>query len=619
MTVRDISSPEDIKKLNTRELAELSAAIRAFLIDHISQTGGHLASNLGVVELTLAIHRVFDTAKDRLVFDVGHQSYVHKIITGRGGRFGTLRGFGGISGFPRPDESLHDAFIAGHASNSISVAVGLARARTLAGKDHRVIALIGDGALTGGLSFEGLSDAGASGEPLIVILNDNGMSITENVGGIARYLSRQRLRPSYAKFKIRYRKFLERLPGGQRIYRTIHRLKTAVKNAILHCSVFEEMGFEYLGPVDGHDTESLTRALVRAKTLEQPVLVHVITRKGKGYTFSEHDPDKYHGVAPFNIKTGAALYPDETFSSVFGAALCEIAREDRRVCAVTASMTDGTGLTKFAEEFPERFFDVGIAEGHAVSMAAGLSAGGMIAVVAVYSTFLQRAYDMLIHDMALSGGHAVLCVDRAGIVPGDGETHQGVFDVAMLTSAPGFTVLCPSNFAELAVLLRAAVCEIQGPVAVRYPRGGEGAYRDGRFSWGGVLREGEDLTIAAYGIMINTALEAAELLEEQGINAEVLKLGQIAPLRFDDILRSVNKTRRLIVVEDCVEAGCVGGRIAARLLTEGVEADAVVLKNLGDTIPPCGDIASLCKLCGLDAESIAASIISAAAEVCHVR
>ena len=425
-----MDSPADVKGLNENQARQLCAELRDFLVREVSRTGGHLASNLGVVELTVAIHRVFDTSVDRLVFDVGHQCYVHKALTGRRELFDTLRQFGGLSGFPKPWESVHDAFIAGHASNSVSVALGMARARTLQGKDYHVLALIGDGAMGGGLSFEGLNDAGASGEPLIVILNDNGMSIDPNVGGLSRHLSRLRSTPEYYEFKRRYRQMLTGSQTGKRVYAMSHDVKTALKKSLLPGStVFENMGFTYMGPVDGHDVETLTQMLVLARDMRRPVLLHVHTVKGKGYPYAQQEPGKYHGVGPFDVETGKPLKPSgESFSAVFGHELLDLAQKDDRICAVTAAMVDGTGLTEFAHALPRRFFDVGIAEGHGVAMCAGMAQQGMVPVFAVYSSFLQRGYDMLLHDVALNHLHVVLGVDRAGhstVIPGTWDRYMG--------------------------------------------------------------------------------------------------------------------------------------------------------------------------------------------------
>lgn len=612
MSILDkINSPADVKALPDDKLPELCSELREFMVKTVSETGGHLASSLGAVELTVALHRVFDTSEDRVVFDVGHQSYAHKILTGRREAFGTLRQFGGIAGFPKPCESEHDAFIAGHASNSISAALGIARARTLAGADYNVIAVIGDGALTGGLAYEGLSDAGESGEKLIIILNDNGMSITENVGGMARYLSRERLKPSYRDFKQRYRKFMSKMPGGKGIYRFTHEVKTAVKETLLHCSLFEEMGLEYAGPVDGHDVSRVIDALEWAKTTEGPVVVHLLTTKGKGYRFAEERPDDFHGVGKFNPETGEIKDGSLSFSDVFGLELLRLAQEDERVCAVTAAMTTGTGLAGFADRYPDRFFDVGIAEGHGATMSAGLACSGMIPVFAVYSSFLQRSYDMLLHDVAISGYHVVLGVDRAGLVGADGETHHGAFDVGFLATVPGMTVFCPASFAELRSMLRRAVFGETGPVAVRYPRGGEGDYRDDAGCGAAVLREGGDITVVAYGTMINEALTAADVLAEKGISAEVIKLGCIQPLDSTAVERSLEKTHRLLVAEECAAPGCVGQRLAAHVLERGIKVGSVSLLNLGERFVPHGSVPQLRRELGIDADGITAKAAEA--------
>ena len=600
----------DLSGLNDSEAAQVCALLRARLIDTVSRTGGHLASSLGAVELIVAIHRVFDTGRDRLVFDVGHQCYAHKILTGRNDAMETLRTFGGIAGFPKPAESVCDAFVAGHASNSVSVAVGMARARTLQKQDYHVLALIGDGALSGGLAYEGLSDAGDSGEPLIVILNDNGMSIAPNVGGLSRHLSRLRSTPGYYEFKRRYRQMLTGSQTGKRVYAMSHEVKTALKNSLLPGStVFENMGFTYMGPVDGHDVETLTQMLALARDMRRPVLLHVHTVKGKGYPFAQKEPGQFHGVAPFDVKTGRALKPSgENFSHVFGQELLSLAREDERICAVTAAMVEGTGLTDFSRTLPRRFFDVGIAEGHAVAMCAGMAQQGMVPVFAVYSSFLQRGYDMLLHDVALNHLHVVLGVDRAGLVGADGETHHGCFDPMYLSQVPGMTVLCPASFAELRRMLRRAVEELDGPVAVRYPRGGQGRYQDdggdGTFV---CLREGDDAAILTYGILVNQALDAAELLAQKGIRVRVVKLNQICPLDSKQVKDALSGTERLLVLEDCVETGCVGQRVAAVMAQLGMAPRRLVLKNTGDRFIPQGSVAELRHLCGLDAESVAAA------------
>ena len=602
----------DPKNMNNDELAALCAQIRAFLVDSVSHTGGHLASNLGIVELTVAIHRVFDTRHDRLVFDVGHQCYVHKILTGRAGRFDTLRQFGGISGFPKPSESEEDAFIAGHASNAVSVATGMARARTLLGDDYNVIALVGDGALTGGLCYEGLNDAGESGEKIIVILNDNGMSIDENVGGMSKYLAKQRLKPGYFRFKKGYRRLMAKIPGGKHIYNFTHRIKKGLKNAILQCSMFEDMGFTYLGPVDGHDIDKLTYILKYASEQDGPVLVHVCTVKGKGYQFSEFAPDFFHGIGAFEPLTGELNEENQNnFSNAFGDELLNLAKTDNRICAITAAMKSSTGLDKFFECFPTRSFDVGIAEQHAVAMAAGMAAKGLIPVCAIYSTFLQRSYDMLIHDVSLSNLHVVFGVDRAGITGGDGETHQGIFDVGFLCQIPHIKVLCPSNYCELREMLRHAIFDIDGPVAVRYPRGEEGKFKDCLpYNVASVVKQGTDITLVTYGILVNTALSAAELMAKEGISCEVIKLGSISPIDFSPIMTSVVKTRNLMVLEDCVAEGCVGQRLACELAQNGVQVNSIQLKNCGDGFVTHGSVEKLMESLGLDPVSLKDSALT---------
>lgn len=598
----------DCKSLSDEEAVELCGLLRAKMIETVSETGGHLASGLGAVELTVAIHRVFDLNYDRLVFDVGHQCYSHKLLTGRAAAFHTLRSFGGISGYPKPSESPADAFIAGHASNAVSVALGMARTRTLQEKDYHVLALLGDGAMTGGLAYEGLSNAGQSGEAMIVILNDNGMSISPNVGGLGRRLAHQRLKPQYLNFKKAYRKVMDATAVGRVLYRFNHKIKTAVKDALLHCSMFEDMGFTYMGPVDGHNVKLLTRLLRYAKEeVSSPVLLHVRTVKGKGYPPAEAAPDKFHGVNPFDRTTGTPKSPTKpSYSSVFGETMCRLALQEPNLCAITAAMQAGTGLDKFAQMYPERFFDVGIAEGHGVTMAAGMAKQGAKPVFAVYSSFLQRGYDMLLHDVSISGLHVILGVDRAGLVGEDGETHHGTFDVGYLTTIPGMTVLAPACFQELEDMLVWAVQECAGPVAVRYPRGGEGAYRGG---YGGAefteLRDGSDITMVTYGATVDAVLTAAEQLEKEGITAKVVKLNSLTPTDWAPLCACACATGRLLVAEECVEEGSVGQRLSAQLPLRGISAKSVALLNVGNRFVTQGSVQELRKLCGLDADSIA--------------
>ncbi|MCI8303171.1 MAG: 1-deoxy-D-xylulose-5-phosphate synthase [Lawsonibacter sp.] len=595
-----------LSHLTDQEGENLCAQLRRELVEDVSQTGGHLASNLGAVELTVAIHRVFDTSTDRLVFDVGHQCYPHKMITGRRKAMATLRQYGGVAGFPKPSESIHDAFIAGHASNSVAVALGMARARAVLGEDYKVIVLIGDGALTGGLAYEGLSNAGECGQQLLVILNDNGMSITPNVGGVADHLARQRLKPQYLTFKKYYRRIMNATAPGRVIYRVTHRVKQALKQSLLPCSMFENMGFRYLGPVNGHDLPMLTRILQYAKDIDEPVLLHVKTVKGKGFLPAEENPDAFHGVAPFDPMTGRPKRePADNFSAVFGRTLVRLAGQDRRVCALTAAMTGGTGLEQFAQKYPDRFFDVGIAEGCAASMAAGMAKQGTVPVFAVYSTFLQRAYDMLLHDAAIDNLHVVLGVDRAGLVGDDGETHHGLFDAAFLDTVPNMTVLAPASFAELEVMLNRALFQLSGPVAVRYPRGGEGAFiGTAGEEPAAILRWGNDVTLVGYGTQINEILQAAALLEAQGIQAEVVKLNQLTPLVPELVELSVRKTKALLVAEEQCARGCVGQRLAARLEVAGLPAKTALI-NCGEGFIPHGAAAVLKQKLFLDGEGIA--------------
>ena len=605
-----LHSREDLLKLNDSQLRELSGEIRSLIIDTVSHTGGHLASNLGTVELSIALNRVYDAAKDRILFDVGHQCYTHKILNGRCEKFPTLRQFGGISGFPKPYESEADAFIAGHASDSVSVALGMAKARTLLHDSYDVCAVIGDGALTGGLAYEGIENVAASLEPVVIILNDNAMSINGNVGGMTRVLSRMRLSEGYAGLKKKYRAVVG---IDSDVYRFGHRIKEELKKKLFAGNMFSALGLNYLGPIDGHDIRELESAIRLAKSLRMPVLLHVITVKGKGCWYAEAHPDIYHGVGPFDKATGRLLSVSDGFGDRMGKELCDLAASDARITAITAAMSDGTGLFEFSQRFPNRFFDVGIAEGHAVSMAAGMAKQGLLPVFAVYSSFLQRAYDMLLHDVSLQKLHAVFCVDRAGIVGSDGETHNGVFDLAYLTTVPGMTVLCPSSFAELRSMLRMALYHVEGPVALRYPRGGEGAYREDRPEPEVLLREGRDLTVAVYGTMVNSALGAAKRLAEQGIECEVIKFGAVSPLKTDLLTASLRKTGHFLMAEDVCAPGCIGEKILSGLQLQGIPLQGIRLLNLGEGILPQGSVRELMHSCTLDE----AGLVRAARELLH--
>ena len=579
---RYASRPKDVP---ADRLEEYCAEIRRFLLASVSRNGGHLASNLGVVELTVALHRVLDTAVDRLVFDVGHQSYVHKLLTGRGEQFAGFRAFGGMSGFTKPSESRHDAFVSGHASHSVSVALGMARARTLQGEDYHVAALLGDGALTGGLSYEGLCDAGESGEPLLVILNDNEMSIAPNVGAVSKQLMRLRLKPSYYSAKRVYHSVLDTAPGGRQIDRALTRVKDMLRDAVVPGSFFEQLGFIYLGPADGHNIGQLEFLLRQAISMRRPVLIHAATVKGRGYVPAERDPSGFHGVGSFEISTGRTGKSRTTFSSVFGQTLTELAADDKRICAVTAAMRDGTGLREFSRKFPNRFFDVGIAESHAVTMASGMAIQGMRPVVAVYSTFLQRSYDQLLHDVGILGLPVILAVDRAGLVGEDGETHHGLFDPKFLSSVPGLDIWAPASFAELREVLKESIRR-EVPAAIRYPRGAEGAYQDCHLE-PARLREGGDATIVTYGTAVNRAVAAAERAAARGVQVGVVKITRLKPLAIPEELL----LGRVYVLEE-----------NAGLLCDHMPG---IPLNTGDRYIPHGTYAELMRYCGLDAASVA--------------
>ncbi|MCL2003351.1 MAG: 1-deoxy-D-xylulose-5-phosphate synthase [Oscillospiraceae bacterium] len=568
-----------VKDIPACRLDRFCADIRRFLIQNISRTGGHLASNLGVVELTVALHRAFDASRDRIVFDVGHQCYTHKLLTGRKDGFGSLRLLGEMSGFPKPAESICDAFVAGHASTSVSAALGMARARTLLGENYRCVAVLGDGALTGGLSYEGLNDAGQSGEPLIVVLNDNGMSITKNVGGVARHLARLRLKPQYFKAKKMTHRILDPLPGGKMLGKAIRRGKQMVKDALIPGTLFSQMGFEYLGPADGHDVRAVTYLLRRAAAMKKPVVIHLVTQKGRGYPHSERDPSAYHGVQKFNIGSGETVeYGETSFAGHFGEELVRLAEKDRRIVAVTAAMQSGTGLDLFAKRFPKRFFDVGIAESHAVTMAAGMAKQGLRPVVAVYSTFLQRSYDQIMHDVALQNLPVVFAVGSAGLCGEDGETHHGVFDPLYLSSIPNMTLWAPAVFGELRDMLAKAL-EHDGPIAIRYPKNGHGPLSE---------KTGRDATIVTYGTMARVALEAVDLLERQGISAGVCRITSLKPLE------PIETHGAVFILED--NPGYLCRHMAG------------VPLNTGDRFIPHGTPEELLAYCKLDAASVAAAV-----------
>ena len=609
--LENIHGHKDLLNLDETQRQQLCGEIRSFLVDNVSQTGGHLASNLGVVELSLAIETVFDTETDRLVFDVGHQSYVHKLLTGRQADFKSLRQFGGMAGFPKPSESVSDAFVAGHASSSVSIALGMARARTLMAEDYHIVTLLGDGAATGGMVYEGLNDAAVSNEPLVVILNDNAMSIDRNVGGLASHLSKLRTKEKYLGMKEKYRHLLSRIPGGGIALRVTRNIKDRIRRMLIPTTIFETMGMTYLGPVDGHDLESLITLLGLAKEMKKPVLIHVLTQKGKGYGPAEEHPKLFHGVGKFDPVTGEVpSKKGETFSDAFGEAMCDLAQENDRICAITAAMPGGTGLLEFKKRFPKRMFDVGIAEEHAMSMSGGLAKQGMIPVIALYSTFLQRSYDMILQDICMQKLHVIIAVDRAGLVGEDGETHHGVFDVGFLKQAPGLKILCPASTAELKEMLRWAAFQYDGPVAIRYPRGGNGAFSG--CLWKGDTpvvshRKGNDCAIITYGTLINNAISAGEILESRGISATVLRIGEVKPIPIADLTSALAGCKKAVILEETLDGSGLAEAIMWELRKHIPECSFEKI-DLGGEYITHGSVDQLYAYCGLNGQSIAGYI-----------
>lgn len=612
--LQNIRCHGDLAALSADDRVQLCQQLRELLVSQVAKTGGHMSSNLGVVELTVALETVYDTAVDRLVFDVGHQSYIHKMLTGRQENFAGLRQFGGIAGFPKPSESDTDAFVAGHASSSVSIALGMARARTLQGEKYDVVALIGDGAATGGMAYEGLNDAAVSNEPLVVVLNDNELSIDRNVGGMSTHLRQLRTKQKYIGMKQHTKVFLDKLPGGRQIARFIRWIKERIRRLLIPTTIFENMGFTYLGPVDGHDTEKLIELLQAAKDMKRPVVLHVVTQKGMGYAPAQEHPKLFHGIGKFDPVTGEPISTKaDSFSESFGAALVDLAAKNRKVCAITAAMPGGTGLLEFKKQYPQRLFDVGIAEEHAVSMAGGLAKQGMIPVVALYSTFLQRAYDMILQDICMLHLHIVLAVDRAGLVGEDGETHHGIYDVGFLRHAPGLTVLTPASRAELEQMLRWAVEEQDGPVAIRYPRGGDRGYTD--CAWTGdpqtaVVRhrEGSDVTLVTYGALLRNVMEAAEQLSAAGVETGVLRLLSVSPLPVEELAKQLPQNGKIVILEE-VSGNCG----ICQELTYGLQSirpDCSVSGiDLGRRYIPHGALDTLYDHYGLSAEAIKAFVL----------
>ncbi|MGN0711390.1 MAG: 1-deoxy-D-xylulose-5-phosphate synthase [Anaerovoracaceae bacterium] len=604
--------PADLKKMSNKELDLLSYEIRDFLIENVSKTGGHLASNLGVVELTIALHTVFDSPRDKIIWDVGHQSYVHKILTGRADKFSTLRQYGGISGFPKREESPHDCFDTGHSSNSISAAAGIVASRDLNGEDFSVVAVIGDGSLTGGLAFEAMNNVGASKSKMIIVINDNGMSISPNIGGLSQHLSQLRMSHTYLDFKKSVKKTLKGIPGvGESLYSGIEHFRDSIKYAMVEGALFEELGFKYMGPFDGHNIEDLITALMLAKNMEGPVILHVHTKKGKGYRNSEKSPDKFHGVAPFNPSTGLPLKSSTglSYSQVFGNKMIELAEKNEKIVSVCAAMISGTGLDRFAKTYPERIFDVGIAEGHAVSFAAGLAVHGHRPVVSIYSTFLQRAYDQMMIDVCMQNLPVVFALDRGGNVGADGETHHGVFDLSYTTQMPNMVVLVPADGSELEAMLEYAFT-LDGPCSIRYPRG---EALDFSSVYGGdygdivknkTIFEGSEITVFATGKMVSIAYEACLALRNEGIDIGLVNVRCIKPFDKDSILAAASKTKRIMTVEDNVLTGGFGQQLLALLSNNDINLPA---RTVGwpDRFVEHGDDRALFSKYKLDAEGIA--------------
>ncbi|MDR3593013.1 MAG: 1-deoxy-D-xylulose-5-phosphate synthase [Negativicutes bacterium] len=611
-----INGPEDLKRLSVSQLEKLAGEIRGLLVETVSRTGGHLAPNLGVVELTIALHRVFNSPSDKIIWDVGHQAYVHKILTGRRDKFATLRQLGGMSGFPKRGESAHDAFGTGHSSTSISAALGIALARDLAGEKHEVLAVIGDGSLTGGQAYEALNHAGHLSVDLTVILNDNEMSIARNVGAMSEYLAKVRSDPTYSKVKHDVEYLLKRIPAiGESVAKTVERVKDSLKYLVVPGVIFEELGFTYIGPIDGHNILQLTEVLQKSRNIAGPVLVHVITCKGKGYRPAECNADRFHGVGPFCVESGEVIKNGSkpSYTAVFGDALVAVAEKNPAVVAITAAMPDGTGLKSFAERYPARFFDVGIAEQHAVTLAAGMAAAGLRPVVTLYSTFLQRAYDQVLHDVCLQNLPVVLAIDRAGIVGEDGATHQGMFDYSFLRHIPNLTIMAPKDENELRHMLYTAV-ELNGPVAIRYPRGGgvgvpvDEPLRLLPVGEAEELRTGKDVVLFAAGAMVASCLEAADCLAADGISAWVVNARFVKPLD-EQLIRSLARSVGVVVtVEDNILAGGFGTAVLEYINSQNLNWVKLLRLGLPDTFIEHGSRRELLAKYQLDAAGIASSV-----------
>ena len=604
-----VNMPEDLRKLNIEEKEKLCKEIRKLIIDITSKNGGHVASNLGVVELTVAIHSIFNTPEDKIIWDVGHQCYVHKILTGRKKEFEKIMQFKGISGFPKICESEYDNFNTGHSSTSISIATGMARARDILKQKHEVIAVIGDGSLTGGMALEALNDAGSSKTNIKVILNDNEMSISKNVGGIPLYLSKIRTKTGYTRSNRKIKEITNKIPViGKPIVSFAHYTKQVIKRAIIPNMYFEDIGFKYLGPVDGHNIKKLEDILQRSQRIEGPVLIHVITKKGKGYKLAEENPDKFHGISAYDKKTGKTT-KNKDYSQVFGNKLINLAKKDKKIVAVTAAMKDGTGLTEFAKKFPDRFFDVGIAEQHALGLIAGMAKAGLKPVMPIYSSFLQRGYDQIVHDIAISSIPVTICIDRAGIVGNDGETHQGIFDLSFLSSIPNIVIMAPKNFEELEKMLEFAV-NANKPVFIRYPRGGENYKfeKTEKINLGEAetIQEGTDLSIIAIGKMVGKAKQIADMLPDKKI--EIINTRFLKPLDEKTIIKSMEKTKHVITIEDNLLKGGLASAVLETINKNKLENIKIKTYGYDDIFIEHGTVEELEDKYGLTAKTISKDI-----------
>lgn len=599
--IEKINSAEDIKKLNLNEKQQLAKEIRKYILEVVSNNGGHLASNLGVVELTIALHSIFNVPEDKIIWDVGHQSYVHKIITGRREELKEIRKFNGIAGFPKTKENEADCFNTGHSSTSISAALGMARARDLQGKNNSVIAVIGDGALTGGMALEALNDAGYSKSKMTVILNDNEMSISPNTGGLNKFLGKLRTKKLYTRTNNLIKKQITSIPIiGKTTVKIIQKIKRSIKQLIIQRMYFEDIGFTYLGPVDGHNIEQLESILTMSKQVSGPVLIHVLTKKGKGYEIAEKNPDKYHATSPFIIETGETKkVKGKDYSKVFGDKLVELAKKNEKIVAITAAMKDGTGLTKFSQEFPYRFFDVGIAEQHAITMAAGMAKEGMIPIVPIYSSFYQRAYDQVIHDVAMQNLPVIMCVDRAGIVGADGETHQGTLDMSFFRLIPNLTIIAPKDFKELEDMLEYSI-NMKKPVVIRYPRGEEDSeikferHSKIESNKAEIIQEGTDITIIAIGKMVARAMKMAKKIEqEQHKSIEIINARFLKPLDEETIINSIGKTKNVITIEDGTKINGLATVIKELIVDNNIQNIKMTTHAYPDEFIPHGSVEQL--------------------------